>query len=141
MKAAIELAPRPNAAPLPTAAQLVGPLLGLLAGSAVFCLCSLTSLPQLWYLPIEREWLFGAQPPGLAMAWYGRTLYVMLAGFAVGALSTRFFSTVRARVVRALAWLTLLSFCAAMVVCLAENVDRPTHPIAHPDGESVRCSP
>lgn len=49
-----------------------------LAGRTAFGLAYLTAvaraLPNAWYRPLEREWVFGAKPPGLAMEWFGRSL-------------------------------------------------------------------
>lgn len=43
-------------------------------------------MPELWYVPLERRWVFGAKPPVLSMDWFGRTLFALAAGaIAAGA--------------------------------------------------------
>lgn len=49
-------------------------------------------IPVLFYFPLERRFTFEARPEGLAMSFYGRTLFGIVAGACAGAaafLTTR----------------------------------------------------
>jgi hypothetical protein len=52
-----------------------------------YLLCQLLPLPLLWYLPLERRWVFGWPPTeGLIMGWYGMLLNSMVIGLLCSAL-------------------------------------------------------
>ena len=49
------------------------------AAAMVFCwsfaFFLLHPVPTLWYHPLEHRWSFGSEPSGLAMDWFGRSLF------------------------------------------------------------------
>ncbi|MBF2055485.1 MAG: hypothetical protein IGS03_18705 [Candidatus Sericytochromatia bacterium] len=52
-----------------------------------YLLCQLLPLPLLWYLPLERRWVFGWPPTeGLIMGWYGMLAWSLGLGLCCTAL-------------------------------------------------------
>ena len=94
----------------------------------------------LWYLPLTRAWALGPKPPTLAMAWFGRTLAVLVFA-AVGALVGHGAARRSTRVLRVLAMAAAASMIVAVGMCIAESIDRPTKPIPLPSGQPVVCDP
>jgi len=94
----------------------------------------------LWYLPLARAWTLGAKPPTLAMAWFGRTLAVLVFA-AVGALVGHGAARRSTRALRGLAVVAAASMIVAVGMCIAGNIDRPTNPIPLPSGQPVLCDP
>jgi hypothetical protein len=87
----------------------------------------LVTLPQLWYLPVARSWVFGTKPVLLSMDWYGRTLgsvviclVVNVAAYMLARRSERI-----ARIgPRILGIFVLLTFLGAIGLYLEHLVDR-----------------
>lgn len=52
----------------------------VVASSAAFLVMGLIPMHLFWYHPLERSWGLEIRPRGLAMDFYGRTLYALLAG-------------------------------------------------------------
>ena len=94
----------------------------------------------LWYLPLTRAWALGPKPPALAMAWFGRTLAILVFA-AVGALVGHGAARRSTRALRVLAVVATASMIVAVGMCIAENIDRPTTPIPLPSGQPVVCDP
>ncbi len=47
------------------------------------------AIPVVWYLPIERRFVFTAHPPGLAMCMFGQLIFAAAVGLGVGGLASR----------------------------------------------------
>jgi hypothetical protein len=92
----------------------------------------------LWYLPLAREWALGPKPAALAMAWFGRTLAVLLLAALGAFVGSR---AARRRVPTALAVVAAASLLVAVGTCITENVARPTKPLPLPTGQPVVCDP
>ena len=60
---------------------------GLNAACLVFAvthvLPDVLGLQVLWYYPLEHRWAFELEPSGLAMGWFGRSLFSSVAALAV----------------------------------------------------------
>ncbi|MHB8416459.1 MAG: hypothetical protein ACYDCL_00175 [Myxococcales bacterium] len=52
------------------------------AFGTAFLVMGLVPMPLLWYHDLERQWVLELRPHGLAMDFYGRTLYATLAAGA-----------------------------------------------------------
>ena len=59
----------------------------MMAYCVAFVIATRIAIPLWWYLPLERQWSFGFRPSGLAMDWYGRTLFAIGAAVVVLALT------------------------------------------------------
>ena len=53
---------------------------GILGFATVFFLLQLLRMPLFWYHPLDRLFRFETRPSGLAMDFYGRTLWASLGG-------------------------------------------------------------
>jgi len=65
-------------------------LLAFLVGRAVFglsfLLCAVGQWRTLWYLPLERRWVFANSVRTVGMDWYGRSAFAIGLGLLAGAL-------------------------------------------------------
>jgi len=63
----------------------------VLTGVIVFCwsfaFCILEPIPTLWYFPLEHRWAITSRPEGLAMDWYGRTLFSLFVSMVLSVAS------------------------------------------------------
>ena len=71
--------------------------LQLCAATVAFCLVfmlpAFVPISVLWYYPLEHRWALQLRAEGLAMDWFGRLLWALLAGgagFALAKLGTHF---------------------------------------------------
>ena len=108
-------------------------LVGLVFAGGAYLVCSYAHAPLFWYRVTERAWSFGGKPPTMAMAWYGRTLWVALAAVAGGllgaALSAARGNGFAALGMSALAAVALAAFAATGASIVAENLHRPGTPL------------
>ena len=113
--------------------------LATMAFAVAFALTTLVSVPILWYHPLEGVWRVEAAPTTLAMGWYGRLLWGVVAagiGFGLGRLlPARLAATRRAQAWWALAAMALVvAAMASVVVAMAE---RTLVPLAPPGAASA----
>lgn len=67
-------------------ARYVAMCVGVIAFTLAFLAPLFAPLAVPWYRPVEREWTFEIKPAGLAIDFYGRLAFAVLAwAFAVGA--------------------------------------------------------
>lgn len=59
---------------------------GTIAFLAMYAAPKLAALPVFWYLPLSRVWVFTSKPAEMGMAWYGQTLFAVVAGLVTGGL-------------------------------------------------------
>lgn len=78
----------------------------LTAFGAAFLVMGLVPMRLFWYHPLEHRWLLEMRPQGLAMDFYGRTLYASMAA-VVAALVARALATRVAQPSRDRLWLWL----------------------------------
>jgi hypothetical protein len=108
-------------------------LVGLVFAGGAYLACTYAHVPLLWYRVTERAWSFGAKPPTMAMAWYGRTLWVALAAVTGGLLGAALAAARRVAiatvVLPALAVVALAAVGATGVSIVAENLHRPGTPL------------
>lgn len=66
-------------------------MLSFLVGRAVFGLtflvCAVGQWRTLWYLPLERRWVFASSVRTVGMDWYGRSALAIAAGLLAGLLT------------------------------------------------------
>jgi hypothetical protein len=83
-----------------SAASSIRIFVAFLVARAIFGLAllgaSVRRFPIPWYYPLERRWAMGTVPQGLGMAWFGATLYALLAAAAAGGLVVVLFRSRRA---------------------------------------------
>ncbi len=120
------------------ASNVTAALFSTIAGCAAYAALVHWSAPSLWYLPLARSWHFGAKPATLAMSWYGRTLYVFVIALLAAAIGKAVPRT-SARFTRVSSALAYSAVVAAVIVCAAANIARPTKPLSSPSGEPVTC--
>jgi hypothetical protein len=115
-------------------------LFAFVAGCVTYAIAMRRGSVGIWYLPLARAWAFGQKPAGVAMSWYGRTVYVF--AFALlGAALGRAVPRPGARFVKVGALVAAAALIVAVTACVAANVDRPTKPLPLPDGRPVVCAP
>lgn len=56
-----------------------------LAFCAAWLAAAVLHPPLFWYLPLDRQLVFGAHPPGLAMGLFGQLAFALGVGAAAGA--------------------------------------------------------
>ncbi len=93
--------------------QAVAVTLGALGFLATDFFVTTVRVPLFWYLPLERQFAFGVLGTGAAMDFYGRLLWSVIGGLAVGAIGAWRLPVldepaVRRWELRAIAWLGLL---------------------------------
>ncbi len=112
--------------------------LAIAAFAVAFTLPTLVPLPLLWYHPLEGAWRFEVTPTTVAMGWYGRLLWGVLAagiGLALGRfVPARLTLTRTAQAWWALA--TLAVVVAAMTILVVTMVGRTPVPLAPPGSAS-----
>lgn len=66
-------------------------MLSFLVGRAVFgltfLLCAVGQWRTLWYLPLERRWVFASSVRVVGMDWYGRSAFAVAVGLLAGLLT------------------------------------------------------
>ncbi len=115
-------------------------LVALVAGCVTYTVAMRRGSVGIWYLPLVRAWAFGQKPAGVAMSWYGRTVYVF-ASSLLGAALGRAHPRPGARFVKLGSLVAGVALIVAVTTCVAANVDRPTKPLPSPDGRPVVCAP
>jgi len=73
-----------SAVPSASARLFAAFLAARLAYGLVFLASALRQWPVLWYLPLERRWIFGTSSEGLGIDWYGRSGLSLLAALVAG---------------------------------------------------------
>ena len=101
-------------------------LLAIVAGAATYLACVEWRVPIYWYELVDRRWHFGFQR-GLAMGWYGRTLWVALGAVAGGFVGRHIPG--RPGVFAALAIAALVLTVGTALVIVAINLHRPGTPL------------
>jgi len=105
------------------------------AFGAAFLVMGLVPMRLLWYYPLDRRWLFELRPQGLAMDFYGRTLYASIAAVAAGfvgrSLGARSGELSRDRLWLWLGWGLALVFLA-MALMGYQLWPRPPRPLEIP---------
>jgi hypothetical protein len=115
-------------------------IFALVAGCVTYTIAQRRGSVGIWYLPLARAWVFGQKPAGVAMSWYGRTVYVF--GVALlGAALGRAFPRPGARFVKLGGVVAGVALIVAVTACVAANVDRATKALPSPDGRPVVCAP
>jgi hypothetical protein len=106
----------------------------LLAFAGTFFLLQLIPMPLFWYHPLERVFQLETRPSGLAMDFYGRTLWSAIAGalaFPVGSRLASHLTFTRSRV---WLWVAYGLGMTALAMCLIgyQIWPRPAQPIPIP---------
>lgn len=104
--------------------------IGSIAFFLTYALPLLVKLPQLWYLPVAREWAFGEKPALLSMDWYGRTLGSVIFGSVIGILAyvAALKTSVQKISARVLGGALLLSLLVAVFLYYDHLIDRQVKP-------------
>lgn len=114
------------------ARALAAALTGIAAALIVGLLAAHVKMPQLWYLPLERAWAFGAKPEGLVMAWYGRVLWMLIAGVVAGAAGAMIRPLHGSRGTSMLCGVALVLGVSSTVQIVISNLERETIPLPLP---------
>jgi hypothetical protein len=96
-------------------AVLVASCVATLAFALAFVVPSFVAVPMLWYHPADRDWTFEVKASGIAMDFYGRCTWAVLASGLLGAGG---YFVVRGRRIssRLLAVLTVWAIAVAILV-------------------------
>lgn len=105
----------------------------VIAAAVAYVVPAFTTVPLLWYYPVARTWALESRPEGLALDWFGRTLWALLAGaiaLALGMALARRAAPPSARAYRIwAAWAGMASLLAIAVYVL-QLIHR--HPVPEP---------
>ena len=105
----------------------------IVVGAIVFVIPAFMTVPLLWYYPVRRAWALELRPNGLALDWYGRTIWaVMAAGasFPVAFVVARRVSTPASRAYLLWAAWAGMTSLLAMTVYSYQLAQR--HPVPEP---------
>ena len=90
---------------------------GSIAFAFTFAYPMIDATPVLWYYPLERAWALEARPTAVAVDFYGRTLYAVMAwcaGFSATLAIARRLRSVSARTLHLFAAWTLAATLLVM---------------------------
>lgn len=71
-----------------------------------------SAVPQVWYMPLTREFSFGAEPSGIAMGLFGQLLFAYVTAAAFGGAATLL---TRGREIDRRHLLVAVSLCAVLL--------------------------
>ncbi len=108
----------------------VGLCAAIMGASLGFMFPAISPLRVFWYYPLLHRWVFELRPTGLAMDWYGRSLFTFYAGavaFAVTYLVARPFKAISQRaLLLCTAWAVTATLLAMGVYTFQLIVREPT---------------
>ena len=98
-----------------------------------FAFLLLHPFPTLWYYPLEHRWELATEPTGLAMAWYGRTLFSIAVSGLGGAITWRILRR-RGRLSPEIqdGWMGALVVSIVFVVLVIVVTNLGEHPVPEP---------
>jgi hypothetical protein len=106
----------------------------LLGFAGTFFLLQLIPIPLLWYHPLDRQFVLETRPNGLAMDFYGRTLWSAVVGGVCFGLGRQLAGRVIFTRERVWLWLAYGLGMTALAMCLIgyQIWPRPAHPLTIP---------